>query len=172
MALLLAAAAFAATSLAAQPEGPRPKPDRELIERGRYLAVVGGCNDCHTPGYAEAEGQLPESQWLRGSTLGFRGIWGTTYATNLRLSLARMPEEQWLRYAKALETRPPMPWFNLNQWSEEDLRAIYHFVRYLGAAGRPAPYPVPPHEEPKTPVVNWPLPAPSASVGGSTRPPR
>ena len=155
---LVAIILSAAPSLAA--ESPRPQ-----IERGRYLAVVGGCNDCHTAGYGEAEGQVPESRWLRGSALGFRGIWGTTYATNLRLSLSKMPEDQWLRYAKALETRPPMPWFNLNQWSEDDLRAFYHYVRQLGPVGRPAPDPVPPHLEPKGAFVSWPLPPPSASVG-------
>jgi mono/diheme cytochrome c family protein len=156
---LLAAPAWA------QPEVPKPKADRQLIERGRYVAVAGGCNDCHTAGYTEAEGKLPEGQWLRGSPLGFRGIWGTTYATNLRLTLSKMPEEQWLRYAKALETRPPMPWFNLNQWSDEDLRAFYQFVRQLGPVGRATPEPVPPHEEPKTPVVQWPWPSSSAGAG-------
>jgi hypothetical protein len=161
----------AAPSLAAQHEAPKPRPDRQLIERGRYLAVVGGCGDFHTAGYAEAEGKLPESQWLKGNPVGFRGIWGTTYATNLRISLSQMPEDQWLTYAKALETRPPMPWFNLNQWSDEDLRALYHYVRYLGASGRASPEPVPPHEEPKGATVNWPLPAPSASVGGGRPPP-
>jgi mono/diheme cytochrome c family protein len=153
----------AAPSLAA--ESPRPQ-----IERGRYLAIVGGCNDCHTATYGASEGQVPETRWLRGSALGFRGIWGTTYATNLRLSLSKMPEDQWVRYAKALETRPPMPWFNLNQWSEEDLRAFYQYVRQLGPVGQPAPDPVPPHLEPKGAFVSWPLPPPSASVGGSGRP--
>jgi mono/diheme cytochrome c family protein len=169
LATLLALLFVAAPSAAA--EERRPKPDKQLIERGRYLAVVGGCNDCHTAGYGEAEGQLPESRWLRGNPLGFRGIWGTTYGTNLRLSLSKMPEDQWVRYAKALETRPPMPWYNLNLWSEEDLRAFYRYVRSLGAAGRPTPDPVPPHLEPKTPVVLWPFPPPSASVGGGTPPP-
>ncbi len=144
-----------------------PKPDKQAVERGRYLAVVGGCNDCHTASYNESEGQVPERWWLRGSPLGFRGIWGTTYASNLRLSLSKMPEDQWVTYAKALETRPPMPWFNLNQWSEDDLRAFYRYVRQLGPVGRAAPDPVPPHLEPKGEVVSWPLPPPSASVGGS-----
>jgi mono/diheme cytochrome c family protein len=164
-ATLLALVLAAAPSWAA--EAPRPKADKQLVERGRYLAIVGGCNDCHTAAYTESEGGVPESLWLRGSPLGFRGVWGTTYATNLRLSLSKMPLEQWLVYARALETRPPMPWFNLNQWSDEDLRAFYHYVRSLGAAGKPTPDPVPPHLDPKTPVVLWPFPPPSASVGAS-----
>ena len=30
-----------------------------LVERGAYLAVTSGCNDCHTPGYPESGGQTP-----------------------------------------------------------------------------------------------------------------
>ena len=152
------AAAWAADAKTAQPEIAKPKADPQKIERGRYLAIVGGCSDCHTADYAESEGQVPESQWMRGSPLGFRGVWGTTYATNLRISLSKITEEEWVKYARSLEARPPMPWFNLNQWDEEDLRAFYHYVRQLGPLGKPAPEPVPPHKEPKGPVVTWPMP--------------
>src|SRR5882672_998171 len=51
----------------------------KLRERGSYLAVIAGCNDCHTPGYAESGGKVPESQWLTGTLLGWSGPWGTTY---------------------------------------------------------------------------------------------
>ena len=30
------------------------------IEAGRYLAIVAGCNDCHTHEYLMREGQIPE----------------------------------------------------------------------------------------------------------------
>jgi hypothetical protein len=171
--LLLCAAAFVAAGAAsaAQIEMPKPKPDKERIERGRYLTIVGGCNDCHTLGYGESEGQLPERAWLTGNSVGYRGIWGTTYATNLRLSLSKMTEDLWVKYAKALETRPPMPWFNLNQWTDEDLRSFYHYVRQLGPVGKAAPHPVPPDEEPKTPTISWPWPGGNSAVGagGSAR---
>ena len=159
--LLLAAvcAAFGIGALAVDIALPKPKKDKERVERGRYLAIVGGCNDCHTGGYAESEGRIPERYWLSGNPVGFRGFWGTTYATNLRRSLGKITEDEWVRYAGSLETRPPMPWFNLNQWSEEDLRDFYHFVRQLGPLGRAAPTPVPPDKEPKTPVVTWPMPS-------------
>jgi len=26
--------------------------DRKQIDRGRYMTIVGGCNDCHTAGFA------------------------------------------------------------------------------------------------------------------------
>jgi mono/diheme cytochrome c family protein len=156
--LTLALAVAAGAGLAAEIAMPKPKPDKELIERGRHMAVVGGCNDCHSAGYAESEGQLPERAWLTGSPLGYRGFWGTTYATNLRLSLSKITEDEWVKYARTLETRPPMPWFNLNQWSEDDLRAFYHYVRQLRPIGKAAPHPVPPHEEPDSAFIQWPEP--------------
>ena len=123
------------------------------IARGRYVAVIGGCNDCHTPGYPQKGGQVPESEWLTGVPVGFRGPWGTSYPTNLRLRVYGMTESQWVAYAKKLETRPPMPWFNVRAMSEVDLRAFYKFVKSLGAAGKPAPDYVPPSAEPNTPYI-------------------
>jgi hypothetical protein len=58
-----------------------------LVERGRYVAVLGGCHDCHTDGYAEAGGDVPAERWLTGKDVGFRGPWGVSYPTNLRLSV-------------------------------------------------------------------------------------
>jgi mono/diheme cytochrome c family protein len=89
-AIVLAGASFV---LLAQPEGSGKRGladsgQDDLIERGRYLVRITGCNDCHTEGYAEAGGEVPEEQWLKGSALGWRGPWGTTYGTNLRIYFA------------------------------------------------------------------------------------
>ena len=121
-------------------------------ERGRYLVRIGGCNDCHTAGYPEAAGNLPEAQWLMGSPVGFKGPWGTTYPANLRLALAPMTEAQWLARARS-EMRPPMPWFNLRDMTDDDLRAIHAYVRSLGAAGRPAPAYAAPGQKVDTPYI-------------------
>lgn len=132
--------------------------DPALVERGRYLVEVAGCNDCHTAGYADAAGEVPEREWLKGSPLGYRGPWGTTYASNLRLYMADMTEAQWLERARTLKTRPPMPWFNVRAMSTRDLRAVYRFIRDLGPIGKPAPAFVPPDQEPGGPYVQWPVP--------------
>jgi len=134
--------------------------DREMVQRGRYLATIAGCNDCHTPGYLLSEGKVPEEQWLTGDRFGWRGPWGTTYASNLRLLVASLTEEQWVAMAKGLRSRPPMPWFNLNQMKEEDLRALYRFIRSLGPGGSPAPAYVPPEKEPPPPYALFPPPPP------------
>jgi mono/diheme cytochrome c family protein len=125
-------------------------------QRGKYLVEITGCNDCHTAGYAESGGKTPESEWLKGDTLGFRGPWGTTYPTNLRLSIGKMTEEQWLKYARSLNTRPPMPWFNVRAMNEADLRSMYQYIRSLGASGTAAPQFVPPDKAPKPPFIQWP----------------
>jgi len=149
------AAAFAVTTAVAA--GP-PKSSDPLVERGRYLTVIGGCNDCHTPSYAMSGGKVDEKQWLTGDALGWRGPWGTTYPVNLRLYMQTLAEKDWVAKAKKLETRPPMPWFALNHMTETDLRAIYRFIRTLGPAGDPAPAYVPPTQEPKPPYVTFPAP--------------
>ena len=126
------------------------------IERGRYIVEIGGCNDCHTAGYAEAGGKTAEAGWLKGDILGYRGPWGTTYPTNLRLSIGKMTEEAWLKYAKTLNTRPPMPWFNVRALTDADQRALYQYVKSLGPGGTAAPAFLPPDKAPKQPYIQWP----------------
>jgi mono/diheme cytochrome c family protein len=128
------------------------------IERGRYVALIGGCNDCHTAGYALSGGKTPEKDWLTGDGVGWNGPWGTTYPTNLRLSMQELTEAQWVKKAKTLTARPPMPWFNLHAMTERDLRALYRYVRHLGPAGKPAPAYLPPDQKPPQPFVQFPAP--------------
>jgi mono/diheme cytochrome c family protein len=127
-----------------------------LLKRGKYLVQIGGCNDCHTPGYPEKGGKVPEAQWLTGDIVGWRGPWGTTYATNLRLYFQGLTEEEWVKEGKALKARPPMPWFNLRDMTTTDLRALYRYVRHLGPAGKPAPAYLPPDKMPPQPYVQFP----------------
>jgi mono/diheme cytochrome c family protein len=126
--------------------------DARMIARGKYVVQIGGCNDCHTAHYPETDGKVPESEWLEGSPVGFQGPWGTTYPANLRLSMQELTEAQWMAQARAAR-RPPMPWFNLRDMSDDDLRAFYRYVRSLGPKGEPAPAYVPPGQTPVTPYI-------------------
>jgi mono/diheme cytochrome c family protein len=146
---LLMAVCLVAPALAQEKSDP-------LVKRGRYIVQIGGCNDCHTAGYAPSGGKVPEAQWLTGDTLGWHGPWGTTYPTNLRLYMQGLTEEQWVKKAKTLSTRPPMPWFNVRDMSTSDLRAMYRYIRHLGPAGKPAPAYLPPDKTPSEPVVRFP----------------
>lgn len=133
--------------------------NEDVIERGKYLVKIAGCNDCHTAGYLMSAGKVPAELWLTGDTFGWRGDWGTTYATNLRIRMKGLTEKEWLAYAKNLKARPPMPWFTLNEMKEDDLKAIYQFVRHLGPVGKESTPFVPPGQEPKPPYALFP-PAP------------
>ena len=131
------------------------------LERGRYLVSIGGCNDCHTAGYAPSGGAVPEQAWLTGDTIGFQGPWGTTYPANLRLLASQLSESQWLARARA-PMRPPMPAPALRAMTESDLLAIYRYTRSLGAQGVPAPAYVLPGGTPATPVIVMTPVAPAA----------
>ena len=98
-----------AISLVACTNPATPAPEVTLVERGRYLVTITGCNDCHTAGYAQSEGNVPEEQWLTGDRLGFRGPWGTTYPPNLRLYMQDLTEEQWVARARELGRVPRCP---------------------------------------------------------------
>ncbi len=134
--------------------------DDVQIERGRYLVKTLGCNDCHTPQYGPREGRVPEQEWLIGDGVGWYGPWGTSYGSNLRRSMHRMDEAQWVAYAQQVKTRPPMPWLSLNALLPEDLRAIHRFVRSLGDSENVVPAGLPPGERPRTPYLDMHLVVP------------
>lgn len=127
------------------------------VSRGKYLVQIAGCNDCHTAGYAETGGKVEESKWLLGDRLGWRGPWGTTYATNLRLAVKDMTADQFVARARS-PLRPPMPWFNLAAMRDGDVKAIHAYLKHLGPAGEPAPEYLPPDRTPAGPVVTFPAP--------------
>ena len=154
--LLITMSNIAAAGDKAKANGPIKPFDKKTADRARYIIKIGGCNDCHTTGYAEAAGKIPEKDWLKGDSLGWRGPWGTTYPSNLRLYMQNLSEAQWLKIVRTVEFRPPMPWFALREMTEQDLRAIYRFIRHLGPAGEPAPSYVPPDQEPPKPYILFP----------------
>ncbi len=153
---IAAAALFAATAFALTHASAATKAEDPSVARGRYISKIAGCNDCHTAGYAMSGGKVPEKEWLMGDGLGWRGDWGTTYPTNLRITLSKLTEDQWVKTARSLQARPPMPWFALHDMTETDLRAFYRFVRQLGPVGTPAPAYVPPGTAPQGPFVQFP----------------
>jgi mono/diheme cytochrome c family protein len=126
--------------------------DGARVARGKYIVMIGGCNDCHTPGYGEKGGEVPESEWLIGSPVGFQGPWGTSYAANLRLVVQAKTEAEWMKHARR-KRLPPMPWFNMRAMSDEDLGAMYVYIKSLGAPGEAAPEYVAPGGKVTTPYI-------------------
>ena len=159
---LALAGAFGALAAFAAGKSAAARTDADLVARGRYLVMLGGCNDCHTPGFALKAGKVPEAEWLTGDALGWQGDWGTTYPPNLRLRLNAMDLAAWKAFAKNLTTRPPMPYWAVNAMTDEDLEALWTYVHSLGPAGEPAPAALPPGVAPKGPAVTFPAPPPQA----------
>ena len=149
---------FVLSACASQDQESRTKagdPSKTISQdpRGRYLVLITGCNDCHTPGFSQSEATLQESEWLTGDSVGWQGPWGTTYAVNLRLFMQGFSEDAWMKVSRVVRARPPMPWWILHELNESDLRAIYRFIRNLGPKGGRAPASLPPNQKPKTPYI-------------------
>ncbi|MCM2264720.1 MAG: hypothetical protein NDI73_05945 [Desulfuromonadales bacterium] len=135
---------------------PPQTEDQATIERGRYLIKISGCNDCHTEGFLDEGGNMPEKNWLTGSKRGWHNEQGTTYATNLRLLFSQLDENQWVTMARTMKTKAPMMWYRLREINDADLRAIYRYVRWLGPAGQPVPTALPAGVTPPEPYIYFP----------------
>jgi hypothetical protein len=137
-------AAGSAMTMAAEPAAPS-------VDYGKWVSIVGGCNDCHTAGYNETAGKIDPATALKGTSVGYQGPWGTTYAMNLRLLAANMSEDDWVKFLQTFKARPPMPYYNVNALDEIQMRSLHMYIASLGAPGDPAPDYVPPGQEPKFP---------------------
>lgn len=147
---------------------PAPVPEASTeLARGRYMVLTGHCNNCHTAAYASRQGAIPESDWLMGNPVGWRGRNGTVYAPNLRLYMAALSEDEWVVAARTARPRAPMPWWSIRETSDADLRAIYKYIRSLQPVGTPGPTFLAPGEVP-TPPYNQ-LPDLSLGAAGAPR---
>jgi hypothetical protein len=126
--------------------------------RGEQLVMLGGCNDCHTPKLPG--GRLNVSRLLSGQPVGapvppdvpgavtttmhltvWRGPWGVSMARNITpdnetgigsWSLADF--KRTIRTGvdpKGQVLNPPMPIPTLQNLPDEDLEAIYNYLRTL-----------------------------------------
>lgn len=149
------------------------------VERGKYLVTIGGCSDCHTPGYFLGKPDL--SRRLGGSDVGFElpGL-GVFYGPNLTMDndtgLGRWTNKQ---IATALTTgirpdgrrlAPIMPWQAFAALTEPDTRAIVSYLRALPTVRHQVPGPFGPLEPPTSYVMRLVPPTTSnvsAEVGGA-----
>src|SRR5262245_40326847 len=136
------------------------------IARGKYLTIVGGCNDCHTPG--TFYGQMDTTRLLSGTELGWQGPWGVSYPRNLtpdmETGLGSWSEDdivQALRTGKKKDGSPilpPMPWPFYSQMTDEDLHALAAYLKSIPAVKHKAPDIIPPSGKVTGPVFIVPPP--------------
>jgi mono/diheme cytochrome c family protein len=138
------------------------------VERGEYLVRLGGCNDCHTPGYFL--GKPDPARFLGGSDVGFYlpGA-GTFVGPNLT------PDNEtgvggWSRnqIITAIQTgvrpdgrilAPIMPWRAFAGLTKADAGAIADYLKSLPAVSHKAQGPFGPTEKPPVPRMMIVLPA-------------
>lgn len=167
---LLAAAAIGTPGLRAQSSstagtqspsgGAARSADARKLERGKYLATIGACNDCHSPkidaqmtpdpkrpfsgrpqttfapsqGANEIHASLDLTAWA--------GPWGVSYGANLTPDPetgigTRYTEASFLKTLRTgkkpegEDSLPPMPWALYRAMSDDDIKALYAYLRTL-----------------------------------------
>lgn len=142
----LVALSAAAVALAGAVKDRRESRDAR-IERGRYLTLMGGCNDCHTPG--TFYGNADYDRTLSGSEVGWVGPWGVTFPRNLtpdaETGLGRWSEKD---IVDAIRTGmrpdgsvilPPMPWPMYATMTDDDAYAIAAYLQSLAPVKHRSP---------------------------------
>jgi mono/diheme cytochrome c family protein/uncharacterized protein YjiS (DUF1127 family) len=144
------------------------------IKRGQYLVTLGGCNDCHTPGYFF--GKPDTARFLAGSEVGFEipglgvfhgpnltpdrdtglGTW-SSHEVVTAITAGRRPDGRMLA--------PIMPWHAFANLTGEDARAIVAFLKSLQPVKNKVPGPFGPGETPSSFVMKI-VPPQAATAGG------
>ncbi|MFQ5852858.1 MAG: c-type cytochrome [Candidatus Binatia bacterium] len=158
--------------VSAQERIPKDWEQKTYVERGRYLVHnLAYCVGCHTPLGPGGEGDPDLKLYLSGvpakfagakkgppQVAGFRGRRGARYyPKNLtpdpQTGIGKWTEDQFVR-AFTERTRPDgtkydksqMPWERYRNMKEEDIRAIYRYLRTIKPIKNKVPENIPPKE--------------------------
>jgi mono/diheme cytochrome c family protein len=116
--------------------GPVAAPDMtDPVKRGQYLVTLGNCAECHTARNQKGE-PLPGMEFGGGAI--FDGPWGKVTTANIT------PDPSGISYydenfiealrtgrVKARQLSSIMPWGYFRNMTDEDLKAIYAYLRTL-----------------------------------------
>lgn len=157
---MLFSGAVAIAVLSAGPEAGHAQDAQ--VKRGQYLVTLGGCNDCHTPGYFFGKPDM--ARFLGGSEVGFEipGL-GVFHGPNLtpdpETGLGTWSLDQ---IAAAItkgqrpdgrELAPIMPWHAFAKLTAQDVRAIAVYLKSLKPVKNKVPGPFGPTEQPTSFVM-------------------
>lgn len=153
-----------------------------LVQRGRYLVTIMGCNDCHSPKIMTPHGpQIDSVHMLSGhpATLpvpkvdvtelqswvlfnhnltAFVGPWGVSFAANLtsdETGIGNWTEAQFFKAIREGKYKgldhsrpllPPMPWNMYSNATDEDLRAIFAYLKSTPPVSNRVPAPIAPDQ--------------------------
>ena len=150
--LALTASAIALSAFAAMA-------DESQTTRDRYLVTVGGCNDCHTPGYFFGKPDM--SRFLGGSDVGFeipgQGVFvGSNITPDKRTGIGNWTREQIVKAIQGGERpdgrilAPIMPWHAFATFTADDATAIAAFLQSVKPVSNQVPGPFKPGEKVST----------------------
>ncbi len=126
---------------------PVPMPDKSnKVAYGQYLTIIGGCRSCHTP--AEHGSPKPGTEYSGGEKFGVEGLGFLAVSFNItpdnNTGIGTWDENQFLekfhQYKEYAEGKAPvatkenftvMPWLAFNGMEDDDLRAIFAFLKSL-----------------------------------------
>lgn len=144
------------------------------IQRGKYLVTLGGCNDCHTPGYFFGKPDM--ARFLGGSEVGFeipgRGVFhGPNLTPDRETGLGKWSTEEIIaaitkgQRPDGRELAPIMPWHAYANLTPDDAREIAAFLKSLPPVNNKVPGPFGPNEKPTLFVMKI-VPPEAATTGG------
>jgi mono/diheme cytochrome c family protein len=133
------------------------------VERGRYLVLISGCSDCHTPGYFLGHPDM--SRFLGGSDVGFAvpglGVFvGPNLTSDKATGLGKWTAQE---IVTAITTgvrpdgrvlAPPMPWRGLANLAKSDAMAMAAYLQSLPPVSNKVAGPFGPNETPDVFVMS------------------
>ncbi len=152
LAIVAAGAAIGATLLCSA----GAKADDAEIARGKYLVAIGGCNDCHTPGYFFGKPDM--DRYLGGSDVAFEipglgAFAGRNITPDKETGIGNWTSEQ---IVTALQTgvrpdgrqlAPIMPYHAFANLTAEDVNSIAAFLKSIEPVSNAVPGPFGPGEK-------------------------
>ena len=167
--------------LSSAPSAAQQPANNAAVERGRYLVTITGCHDCHSPkiegmkpDLARALSGRPATTQLPTATktevhasldlTAWTGPWGYSIAANLTPDAAsglgtRYTEASFIttmrtgKKPNGTPVMPPMPSDVYQNMTDEDLKAIFAYLRTIkpirNAVFAGVPPPAPPAGAPK-----------------------
>ena len=132
-------------TIPAQPQRKLKRENEDLIANGEYVFTVEGCGDCHTPMDKGApipemllaggmEFRLPTGGILRSSNITPHPITGIGQWDEKRFveAFKRFDDSTYVPAPIGKnEYNTIMPWLIYSKMSEEDLRALYAYLRSI-----------------------------------------
>jgi mono/diheme cytochrome c family protein len=116
-------------------DAPVAEPDRSTPAKyGEYLVTVGDCAACHTP--RDGRGQFLKGLEYGGGTPALGGRVATANITPDATGIPYYDESLFIEamrggHVKARQLSPAMPWWVYGRMTDEDLKAMFAYLRTL-----------------------------------------